>query len=96
MNKYDGSHFYLDVTSESNGILETSKMLKMYLISEKIRKRPNSVDIQVFSTELNQKRGYQVASKGKINFPSGVDKVDEKVTNIYLISTVRQGLYIRP
>lgn len=43
MSKYDGSHFFLDVTSESNGILETSKMFKMYLISEKIRKRPNSV-----------------------------------------------------
>lgn len=35
-----------------------------------------------------------MASKGKINFPTGVDKVDEKVTNIYLVSIICQGLYI--
>lgn len=66
--------FSFDVTIESNGILETRKMFKMYLISEKIRKRANSMRHLGFlrRTEI-EKRGHYLANKGKRKFPTEVD-----------------------
>lgn len=37
--------FFLDVAMESSDILETRKMSKTYLISEKIMKKANTWDI---------------------------------------------------
>lgn len=49
-------------------------MFKMYLISEKIRKRANSMRHLGFLHRTDiEKRGHYLANKGKRKFPTEVD-----------------------